>query len=212
TEYSCTILARAIGLAAPECHVAMMPDGRELCFASREEGGAEDGANFLEMVGNRRHMTNFAGDLTRWYAFDLFVRNFDRHIGNFLFRRSMVGVTMLGIDFSHALLAQDWPAAPPPLPQCNTTHVRSLLRQIAPAEPRATVTVVNRLADVPDEWLKERIAETPPDWLDAKLATDVCRWWRRGRAKRLRQLRTHLTNGRYLHLLAHPHRSRQPAR
>ena len=207
SEYICTTMARAIGMAAPECHIATMPDRKELCFASREEGGTEDGIAFLHVASNQPQLAHFADELIRWYAFDLFVRNFDRHMGNFLFRKSMLGVTMLGMDFGHALLAQDWPAMPPPLPACNTTRAIKLVQCKATLAPPSSAQVLQRLGSLPNDWLKLRLAEAPAAWLDAKVANDVCRWWRRGRAKRIRQLRTHLSNGRYLHLLAH---SRSP--
>jgi hypothetical protein len=204
SEFICTQLAAAIGLPVPVCTIAVLPgDARELCFASREEAGVINLQSALQMLLHQKQLAVYVDRLMQWYAFDVFTHNVDRHMGNFLFRHSMAGAVMLGMDFSRALLTQGWPRHVPPLPDCNTTQLERTLNGIAPYPPSAAAGIMNRLASAPDDWLDSCLSQVPAPWADAKLRTRLCRWWRHGRPKRLRLLRSHLTNGRYLQLLPH---------
>ena len=204
SEFVCTQLAAAIGLAVPVCTIAMLPGAsKELCFASREEFGVLSQKAAVDMLLIDKQLTVFVDRLMQWYAFDVFTQNIDRHLGNFLFRHSMAGAVMLGMDFSRALLTQDWPKRTPPLPQCNTIILQRQLASQAPYPATAAAKTMNRLAAAPDEWLDECLAQVPAPWVNAKLRTDLCRWWRHSRPKRLKLLRSHLTNGRYLQLFPH---------
>jgi len=213
SEFICTQLAAAIGLPVPVCTIATLPgESKELCFASREEFGVIDQQAAVQMLLLQKQLPAYVDRLMQWYAFDVFTHNTDRHLGNFLFRNSMAGAVMLGMDFSRALLTQGWPGAVPPLPKCHTTTVQRQLARESPYPPMAAARIMNRLASAPDEWLEHCLAQVPATWADAKLRTNLCRWWRHGRPKRLRLLRSHLTNGRYLQLFPHSRGARPTPR
>lgn len=208
SEYVCTRMAAAIGLAVPTCEIAELPgEEHELCFASREEYGAMTQRDAAALLLNAQQLRPFADKLMQWYAFDLFAANVDRHVGNFLIRHSMVGAVMLGMDFSHALLTQGWPRTLPPMGPCNTTAVQRTLSRVVPYPAEDAARVMNRLAEAPADWLDECLRTVPAGWINDKLRADVCRWWRHGRQRRLRLLRSHLTNGRYLQLFPHSRRA-----
>lgn len=208
SEFVCTQLASAIGLAVPACTIATLPgDTAELCFASREEYGALSQHEAVLLLLQDKQLPAFVDRLMQWYAFDMFTHNIDRHLGNFMIRRSMIGAVMLGMDFSRALLTQGWPRPVPPLPHCNTTTVQRQLASQVTYPPAEAAKIMNRLASAPDAWLDHCLSQVPATWVSAKLRADLCRWWRHGRPKRLRLLRRHLTNGRYLQLLPHSRRT-----
>ncbi len=210
SEYICSLLAQYVGLPVPACAIAEMPSRDELVFASQMEGGIEDEQALMRLMHEPEGFAPFSIQITRWHAFDQFARNFDRHVHNYLLQRTTMGHSLLGMDFSHALLATDWPRATPPLQACNTTHARQIMQTSLNVTlcPRESVTLIERLSAVPTVWLDEVLSHVPEQWLDARLRAEITRWWRRGRAKRLDQLRTHLGNGRYLQLLAHTHHPR----
>lgn len=210
TEWICTQLADHIGLPVSPCHIAKLPGSSELAFASREEGGVLDFARTLDLLRVPGVLPRHTPMLSRWYAFDLFTHNVDRHLGNFLFRESRLGHVLIGIDFSRALLAEGWPGPRPPLPICNTRHVQQALHQQAPYPALDACSVIQRLQQVSDDWLGVTLERVPEPWLDDKVRVQLRRWWRGSRHKRLHLLRRHLSSGRYLHLLAHPRGTRSP--
>lgn len=199
SEYLASLMAQRVGLAVPPFHIAQMPDRASLCFASREEGGTIQAYAEFMRLAKTGELVRYARQLARWYAFDLFTHNVDRHVNNFLFRQSILGAAMLGIDFSRALLTQGWPhCSPPPAADCNTrTEARKLHRK-APYPTAAAIEVLHRLAAIPDEWITQAISDLPEPWLADTLRRSVSRWWCVHRTKRVRLLRSHLANGRYL--------------
>lgn len=201
SEYVCTRLAQQIQLPVCPCHVAQLPGG-EMVFASREEGGILDATDAFRLLTTQ--LAAFAPMLSRWFAFDLFTHNEDRHLNNFIFRAGGMGHVLLGIDFGRALLAADWPSTRPPLPACNTTHVQQVLHADVPYPAAQALDTIARLGTVDDAWLAGVIREIPDAWLDAKVRRMLTRWWHRHRHKRLNLLRRHLNSGRYLRVLAHP--------
>lgn len=210
SEWICSQLAEHIGLPVSPSHVARLPGSSELAFASREEGGVLDYASTLDLVKNHEMLKRHVPMLSRWYAFDLFTHNVDRHLGNFLFRESRLGHVLIGIDFSRALLTEGWPGPRPPLPLCNTRHVQRALHQHVPYPASEASAVIERLSRVSDDWLDQTLERVPEPWLDARVRRQLRRWWRGSRHKRLHLLRRHLSSGRYLHLLADPRGARSP--
>lgn len=205
SEFLCTKLAIAVGLAAPEPVVAQFPNG-EFCFASRQEAGVLQQERAMRTLLQKDFLPRYVHHLARWFAFDLFAYNNDRHCYNFLLREAALDPVLLGIDFGHAFLAAgQWPLPPPPLTEgSNTTRTQRRFAQQAPY-PRATgAALAARLLDVPDNWLPELLDELPESWMDARLKRTLHCWWRGNRRKRLKLIRNHLANGRYLQLCAHP--------
>jgi hypothetical protein len=198
TELLCTKLAEAIGLPVPLGCIARLPTGEE-CFASREEGGVASQAEALAFFSDKTNLLRFKAFFVGWFAFDLFVHNEDRHLGNFLVRASSLGHVMLGIDFSRAFLTRGWPLRPPPLGPCNTVRIKNTLRaQGVPYTSLESVSLLNRLLRVPDEWMALHVKEMPEYWLTDKLRRHLIRWWRGDRHLRLRLMRRNFANGRYL--------------
>lgn len=208
SEYLCTQLAGAIGLAVPPGAIAKMPTAPgepiEHCFASREEGAVENAAKYLEHLCNTTSLQAHAHVLNQWRAFDLFVQNVDRHCNNFMVRATSMGAALIGIDFSRALFTQQWPFAAPPFPASNSFTCYAALARFCRFPSDAALGTLARLAAVPDDWIEACVTPVPAEWMGVKMRRDVIRWWRRRRRKRLNLLRRHCASGRYLRLCAHP--------
>jgi hypothetical protein len=102
SEWFCTELASAIGIASPPCKIVEMLDNT-FAFGSRWEGGVV-GAHWKEMVKRGEIPLNeIKGTLSRIYAFDHFVHNKDRHDENFIVRAQR--------GTSYAVLANDYSRA-----------------------------------------------------------------------------------------------------
>ena len=205
SEYICTKMAEAVGLNVPYCTIAKMPTG-ELAFASQNiEPLLSPHTSIEYMLDNA---PSLAPELAAWYAFDQFVGNHDRHIGNFIIKTAPgISATLFGIDFSHALLEVDWPSRRTPTTPCNTTRT---MRNLAGQEnypPADCVKLVHKLATLPDTWLQDTLTALPDAWVGAMLRREIACWWRKHRHKRLHTLRKHLANERYFRVFADPRRS-----
>ncbi len=206
SEYICTKLALMVKLPVAPCFIAELPDG-DLAFASREEGGVLDYFAALQLLCTPAVLARHIPTLSRFFAYDVFVQNVDRHPGNFLLRQSRLGEVLLGIDFSRALLVEGWPSRRPPLPLCNTVHTKRRLEQIEPFLSAEAVALVERLGALDDDWLRHTLCEVPDVWLDATVRRQLTKWWRTSRLKRIRLLRRHFDSGRYLRICADPRRA-----
>jgi len=208
SEYLCHLMAHAVGLPVPGFTLAQVLDTDEICFASRMEGGIADemkALQFWQGAGTPSFWAEHAPRLSRWFAFDYFVRNTDRHRNNFLLRTNGFTTAVLGIDFSRALIAEGWPGNRAPMaPATNTLlFARGLCGFNGRAYPSAeAVNTLSRLAAIPDTWIDAHLERLAEPLLADKLKRQIMRWWRAGRQRRLRALRRHIANGRYLPVLA----------
>lgn len=194
SEWLCGRLALDIGLAAPQISMLELQGG-ELCFGSR----MVDAFPTVPVAQYLRSLTDpnpHRKELASWYAFDLFVNNIDRHLGNYLLTRP--ARELLGIDYSRAYSATAWPVPITPLKMCNTIQARNMLRGVDYCRKTALGTVARVLA-LPDSWMNRELSAVPSNWFHGNAQPRALdRWWRKARPKRLELLRRHLGNGRYL--------------
>jgi hypothetical protein len=105
SEWFCTQLATAIGIASAPCAILNMLDGTT-AFGSRWEGGVLNpsiaGHWWEKVKSGEIPLDDIRGTLSRIYAFDNFVFNPDRHCGNFIVREQRDGFAVLAMTI-HAL-------------------------------------------------------------------------------------------------------------
>ncbi len=194
-EYICTEMAAAVNLAVPPAHVALL-DGGEQVFASREEGGLLNEHEWLTNIMLASHPPpSLAGHLSAWLAFDLFVHNTDRRIGNFCMRQTPASTSLLGIDFSEAWHVSAWPL-PNNIGKCNTTETRDMLRPRFPLDRSRFDRVLDRIAALPDNWLPETLSHVPVRWLGDTFREYMTKWWRDDRRARIDRIRQDHANDR----------------
>lgn len=181
TEWVCAHLAQACGLPVPPVAVVQADQfpGQDF-FGSQWQGGSR---SFAECLGRISNADVFA----RTHAVDLFVHNTDRHRDNFLYLDLAGEIVARVIDFSHALLVMGWPMPPLPLPPCNTmTELPLLLAQDTRAYARPD-GILERVAALPNEWMRDTLAPMPQQWLAREQRMALREWWiGRTRADRLR--------------------------
>lgn len=132
---------------------------------------------------NQIPVTDVRIALTRIYAFDHFVHNYDRHAGNFLVVKQKSGHAVLAFDYSRAWTFHGFP--PPKLPfnsaDPNEKTVR-LQRQLKPLigdyiDAQAAKQFLDVLKQVPVSEVEKIVSDHPQDWLDAKLRDKIYAWW-----------------------------------
>jgi hypothetical protein len=132
SEWFCTKLAQAVGIASAPCAVVKMLDGTT-AFGSRWEGGVLNpsvaGHWWEKVKSGEIPIDDIRGTLSRIYAFDNFVFNPDRHCGNFIVREQRNGFAVLANDYSRAWLCNGFPLPALPMTRHNTMEAQRWLTQ-----------------------------------------------------------------------------------
>lgn len=199
-EWVCSSLANDVGIATPPFAILIDDTGAEV-FGSRREGGIRNSrvppmftlqtafqAGTLEQPGNV---------LSKIYAFDLFVCNPDRHMGNYLIKElSHDKHSIMSIDYSRCRLLE----CPSEIgfQSGNTKYTLNWLTQENLLEKTEILGVIDRISALQDNWMQQRISEMPSSWLDNNQSRVVDAWWRSdnsGRKRRIELIRQGVDNG-----------------
>ena len=177
SEFLCYQLASACNLAVPFSAVMDLADGK-LAFGSRFEGGIYE----VPTYGPRQQfeaLAESANGVSATLAFDLFVGNADRHIGNFLFRKNQAKQwTITGIDFSRAFLVRQFPNDEFPLrPDSHTRKTIALMKDRQLWQGPFAVNSISRLLNVQRGHLEHWFKEMPPEWLSVQDQNTLMEWW-----------------------------------
>lgn len=199
SEWLATRLAHTIKLPTCPCFAAYLPGSNELVFASQQAQDVASEALWLTTLAREGVLAKLSSAFSQWYAFDLFTHNLDRHIGNYLFHSSPLGMALIGIDFGMALLAEGWPDIPPPVhPNSNTRKTQRLLHSRQPYPILDANDLLIRLGNVPTGWLSDELQSIPDAWMGDILRGNLVQWWEQSRPQRLDLLRRSLADGRFL--------------
>jgi hypothetical protein len=190
SEWFCTALAEAIGIASPPCKIVEMPDST-FAFGSRWEGGvlvpqagATPGGNWWEKVKSGEiDLDSIKSTLSRIYAFDHFVHNKDRHRDNYIVRNQReAGFAVLANDYSRAWLICGFPL--PALPM-NENRDNTLIDKRYFARYWDTEYIdkdeaciaLARIRNTTSKNIARIIDDHPDDWLTRAQREDILKWW-----------------------------------
>jgi hypothetical protein len=184
SEWFCTLLAQAIGIASAPCAILNMLDGTT-AFGSRWEGGVLNqstaaGYWWEKVKSGEIPLDNIRGTLSRIYAFDNFVFNPDRHCGNFIVREQRNGFAVLANDYSRAWLCNGMP--PPALPMTgnNTINSQRWLTQfwnMKYVQPSEANIALDKIRSVEVTSIERILEGHPQDWLTEKERDNIFKWW-----------------------------------
>jgi hypothetical protein len=120
-------------------------------------------------------LDDLRGPLSRIYAFDHFIHNIDRHLGNFLVRGQHTGHAVLANDYSRAWVCNGFPL--PSLPMtCKTVEAqRWLTRYLGQQyiDVNQVKHTVESIARVPSATVKRIIEEHPSSWLTEDIRNNI---------------------------------------
>lgn len=195
-ELVCSRMAAASQIACASGHLANLPNG-EQAFASRAESGVLSPAPAaVRLTTDASFLMKVAGTISAIYALDIFIRNVDRHFGNYLIRQTFAGSDLMAVDHSRSLFVTGWPAKKIDLPHnCNTILCQNILRNKQPLSQKDALAAIDRLLQLDDDWFSRNICDVPVAWWPVPQRQVVDRWWRRHRTKRLERIRRRLING-----------------
>lgn len=203
SEWISTQLAELIGIAAPAVAILRRSSG-ETVFGSRRLIGVAN-----EIVTRNYLLTASASNiqpaviglcplLSAIYAFDLFVFNDDRHLGNYLSLDDNGVRRFYAFDFSRSLFWR-WPWIDFPEPFDNTRTWGSVLRSLHGFDIGAAEAIVDRLRTVSRAMVESIMFGMPDDWLSDAQKQEFLDWWDSpARIARLDALSMGLANGSLL--------------
>lgn len=200
SEWFCTRLVEAVGVAAPACKVVSVQGDQ--WFGSRWETGHNPKDWWLRAIAKQIDFNLLAPTISRIFAFDLFVHNVDRHLNNYIVREQHFGISMLCFDFSRAWLCHGYPIPNTPMDTGTKTimAMRYLRQEFGEFLVQDDIdTVLNNLTNLPTEKIEEIIAEHPQDWLTNYQKEWMVTWWGSAeRAERIDRIKEDIGNGTYL--------------
>ena len=203
SEWICTHLSEAVGIAAPAPAILTRANGDQVFGSRKLIGIADEGATLAYLLapsaGNAAPSVMALGSIVSMiYAFDMFVANEDRHLGNYLSHDDGGVRRFYAFDFSRALFWR-WPLTSFPEPGHNTRTMGKILRATHGFDPVAAQSVLDRIAQVPVSAIANILATMPAAWLSSAQRKDLLDWWEDGgREKRLNELGKGLADGTLL--------------
>ena len=196
-EWIGTWLARAVGLAVAKPVVVQDLNGT-LLFGSEIYGDdTNDNLGIFQSGGlNKGHLTH----IWKTFAYDLFIRNEDRHVNQYKIFRQNRTERIISFDFGQSLFSF-WPNFDLPLPPGSNTilTIRGIFRIYGAIDLGVANEVLQRLEDIQGAAMVTAIRGLPRGWLNRKAGDAFLRWFgSRARRDRITQIREGLRNGTYL--------------
>ena len=200
SEWFCTRLSEAVGVAAPTCKIVSV-QGDE-CFGSRWETGHNPRDWWLRAIAKQIDFDLLAPTISRIFAFDLFVHNVDRHLNNYIVREQHFGISILSFDFSRAWLCNGAPI--PNTPMAFETNTIKAMRYLTSEFGNflletETNSVLETLEEISSDYIAQIVAEHPENWLTNAEKDWIIPWWKSSaRLDRISKIKEDIANGTYL--------------
>lgn len=200
TEMVLTRLAGHVGIATPHCSVIECDDGNSVfgSLSPNSLAGEFEVQAYLtkperdEVGGPRPWLGRYLSGL---YAFDLFIGNPDRSLGNFLLENP--GRRLTAFDFASASL-KNWSSERISIEQTVTLSVGRRLRRIHGFDVDAACEMVKRLEAIPVHTIRTILSDLPGDWISADEGEYLCAEWGEKTGSRLAVLSAGLGDGSLL--------------
>lgn len=174
-EWICTSLAQALHLPVAPAKVLQMPNG-DLVFGSGEMSHRLTDLEVGDLLAtgnkpNNLFIPDFPGLLSRLYAFDLFVGNYDRHLQNYLISlelsddRSTRTANIRAIDFDTADIVTRDTLQLPMHPKSNTVATGRTVRKSFRFDNQSVSDMLTRLKKGREFMFEQAMYGMPEQWL-----------------------------------------------
>lgn len=200
-EWFCSSLALASGVPQVPFSIVHHPDGNYWFGSQWMNGKTKDWWN-LAAQGSI-DFTALADDLSRIYAFDLFIHNVDRHANNFMVVPEGNGHRVYSFDYSRSWIVNGGfpPANLMTDPAVATISVKNWLKLNFGnyVNINAAVEVLDRIEAMDTAGVQRIISTHPKEWLTQQEEDAIINWWNNGMASaRVAAIKTGLNDGTLL--------------
>jgi len=199
-EWFCHGLAALCHIAIPQYEKLTMPD-KSLAFGSQWDGAAvNDPKTRQDIINGTVPTGHLSKQLSVILAFDLFVYNTDRHIGNYLFVSSKSGYAVRAFDFSRAWTSNGWPLPSLLLPSTSSTlNTYNGLKTKHAFDLAVAKELLEKLRAIPNSAIKSIVDDIPNQWIADPLKSQLGIWWDSAdRITRIDGIQKELENGRVI--------------
>ena len=194
-------LARLLDLPTPDYRVIEDEDTGETFFGSRRHPSTVDEFELKRFwrKPTKDDLGRYDGFPGRWlsrlYAYDLFIGNWDRTIRNIVVQREGVSLRLCPIDFAAAELGQRSDQHFPVV-SCATHRVARELSWFHGFFPDSAEGMLDQIEAVPPSVFESFFRWLPPEWINVGERETLCEFWAGDRfRKRLDALRAILKDG-----------------
>lgn len=186
SEWLCTRLGEMCGLPTPICRVIYDAASNQHFFGSRYDLAAsskpEDEINFAaSLMGPSPILRKQVWAI---YAFDQFVFNIDRHLGNYLYTKNRDGdVTVQAFDFSLAAMVMGWPnkVGESLIPAgYNTTKCWDTIKSLTYNDKTcrgSAIKILDNISKVSADDINRIFVEMPGNWINPLHREALTSWW-----------------------------------
>ncbi|RLB67910.1 MAG: hypothetical protein DRH03_10435 [Deltaproteobacteria bacterium] len=192
TEMFCYELAQCFDIATPGYTIVKLRDG-SLAFGSVIEGGVGQIKNLVEAIEifkGRPPVRGLKEFFSKVYAFDLFINNIDRHLGNYLFRHSLRSTIAMAFDFGRAWYEIDAYGYQATNQDNKTQAGHVIISQYNQYDLTIARQTLREIAALPKSRVEAILNSIPNDWFHDSFAADFLNWWgSEDMSKRIVQLR-----------------------
>jgi hypothetical protein len=202
TEYVASAIAEIVGLPIPPSRVVEDTD-RSWIFASlvfeHTTQTVATTSQFLHLLNGPKPSQEVIKQMSRIFAFDMFICNDDRHINNYIFRKQNNEWRVLAIDFSHSLFAR-WPLENNLVdPNSRTRETMKVVAAHWGFDVDEAKRCLFRIARIKRESVAAILRHMPKGWLPQTEQDALLNWWGgSGKKDWVRKIWTGLDNGSFL--------------
>lgn len=199
SEWLCTRLGEMCGLPTPICRVIYDKATDQHFFGSRYDLAAsskpQDEINFASALMSPSSILR--KQVWAIYAFDQFVYNIDRHLGNYLYTKNRNGdITVQAFDFSLAAMVMGWPnkvgSSLMPLGY-NTTNNWNSIKAMTYTDSTcrdSAVKIIDNMSKINVDDIERIFLEMPGSWINPLHREALTTWWAgSGKNERLSSVR-----------------------
>jgi hypothetical protein len=178
----CAQLAQQIGLPILAFNIVETMASEQWFGSSWATGEIKDW--WVQVLSGKINISDIQLDLSRIYAFDLFVNNVDRHVRNYMVRAEGASHRVFAMDHGRAWLFGGFPPPAPPMAACPTISCRDWMKsnfgdfQSVPA----MIALLDNIRHITPANIADILARQPAHWLDTTRTNEVQEWWDSGEA------------------------------
>lgn len=171
TEWVCYTLCRLVGVPTPDFSAVRRVATGDVAFGSRWEISVDEVNPADETRGPveaqvARLFSKSVAQQSAIFGVDAVVGNRDRHLVNFLFRKTAAGITPLAFDFSQAWVNLTGPFGELPWDKSSRSALTAAwLTSKGWLKPDQARTMVDRLMDLPDQTVENALESCDPSWI-----------------------------------------------
>jgi hypothetical protein len=179
SEFFCHELAALVNIPTPDWNIVRLKNC-ELAFGSVWEysESISDPMLILNFLENKFQIKNLVMQLSKIYAFDMFVNNTDRHFGNYLLRKSFSNSHVLyAYDFGLSWWMRKHFDGDEVFDGCNTQVNFKLIKGMAGFKVKESLSVLDNIEKINTKDIEKIVKAIPDEWLSESQKNEVIEWW-----------------------------------